>query len=135
MSVKNILARLFKRFKLKKKGVGNMDEIEMHMEELKKAIRRSNEYTRYQILWEEISRNQALRGRLNDFRRERFLLNMNSGEDVIYKMECMSRDFADILEQPLVNDFLAAEQKMAKKVRYIENSVLEAVNLNVEFMS
>lgn len=112
-----------------------MDEIKMHMEELKKAIRRSNEYTRYQILWEEISKNQALRGRVNDFRRERFLLNMNSGEDVINKMEGISRNFADILEQPLVKDFLAAEQKMAKKVRYIENSVLEAVNLNVEFMS
>lgn len=112
-----------------------MDEIEMQIEELKTAIRRSNEYTRYQILWEEICKNQALRGRLNDFRRERFLINMKGGEDVINKMDGMSRNYADILEQTLVKDFLEAEQKIAKKVRYIENSVLEAVNLNVEFMS
>lgn len=111
-----------------------MDEIEMRTEELKDAIRRSNEYTQYQILWEEICRNQPLRDRINQLRRQRFLLDMRNDPDVIGGIEQISRDFGDILEQSVVKDFIAAEQRISKKIRYIENSILEAANINVEFM-
>ncbi len=111
-----------------------MDEIKMQTEELAKAIRRSNEYTQYHVLWEEISKNQALKERLNEFRKERFLLDMGSDGDMVGKMGQMTKDYADILEQSLVQDFLAAEQRYSKKVRQINHAILEAVNMDVEFL-
>lgn len=111
-----------------------MDEIERCIEELKNAIKRSNEYTQYQILWEEISRKPELRDRLNQFRRERFYMDMGQQGDLAGKMNQITRDFEDILNQSLIKDFLAAEQRFSKKIRYIENSILEAVGLNVEFL-
>lgn len=111
-----------------------MGEINMQMQELVRAIRKSSDYTQYQILYEEIKKDQELFGRVNDYRRSRFVLEMKEDEDLIGKMNQLKWDYSDILNKSLVKEFLSAEQRYVKLFRQIQDTVTEAMNLDIGFL-
>ena len=101
-----------------------MNEVEQRTKELTGAIQRSSVYTQYQILYNELKENHQLCDRVNEFRRRRFQLEMSETDHLVEQMNGLSWEFKDILEQTLVKEFLAAEQRYGKMFRKVRNEVL-----------
>lgn len=111
-----------------------MSEINRQTQELVRLIRKSSDYTQYQILYEEIKKDPQLFGRVNDYRRSCFMLEMKEEEDLIGKLNQLKWDFGDVLNRPLVKEFLAAERRYVKLFRRVQDTLTEAMNLDTGFL-
>lgn len=94
-----------------------MTDVLLEMEEIKDAtkkfadyIQQSNTYKEYLYQRERIKKQPALYDRVNEYRQKNFdLQNETDSEDLLERMEAFEREYADIHESPMVEDFLNAE--------------------------
>lgn len=95
-----------------------MSEVNNAIEELLRAIKQSQEYVEYRYQLDKINMQPELRRQVDTFRNENFELQNNTPEEeLLQKMEQFEEKYQTLRENPLVNDFLAAELAFCRKMQ------------------
>lgn len=112
-----------------------MTEVEKQTKALAAAIKKSSEQEGYTRAYAKLCMRPELLGRLNKFRRKYFfLLNTPESEERIQDILKLEHDFADVLGESIVRDFLAAQQRLCMMVKDIYRVLDDAVKFEMDFM-
>lgn len=110
--------------------------VDIKAKELSDAILESEEYREYQYYLGEIRKQPELYGRVCDFRRRNFELQNTDVNDNMYdEVMRFQMENAAIRKDALVNDFLKAELSVCRMLQDINRSVIDRVELDVDFLS
>jgi len=111
-----------------------MNNVEFNTKNLIKAIRTSNEYNHYHRLLDKIKQNDELYTNMNEYRKRSFMLQMADGDTYLDDIARLRDEFEVVVNNSLVSEFLIAEQRLNKMTRQINSSVIDCINLDVDFL-
>ena len=111
-----------------------MNNVEYNTKNLIRAIRTSNEYNHYHRVLDRIKQDENLYVGMNEYRKRCFLLQMGNDDTFFEDIARLRNEFKDILSNNLVSEFLIAEQRLNKMTRQVNASILDCVNLDVDFL-
>lgn len=112
-----------------------MREIDRLKNELKVAVRNSEEYENYLYYKNLLAENPALEHSVNELRRQTF--NFQTSENLGNSYEAIDdirRRFDYVRSQDLANDFLKAELCLCRMVQDICKSVIEDIDFDLDFL-
>lgn len=109
-----------------------IDELKL---ELRKAILESEEYKEYKRLEAIIMRNPELKRNIDEFRRQNFeLQNSPDVQDIFSTTNELNERYAFMRNQDSVNRYLTAEICLCRLVQDICRSVVDVVDMNLDFL-
>lgn len=111
-----------------------MTDIEYSLKNLIRAIHSSNEYNQYHRLLEKIRQDENLYESMCDFRRRNFEIQMENSPDSIDKLSALRNEYSQTVNNSVVAEFLIAELRFNKLARQINTTLLEGMNLDVDFL-
>ncbi len=111
-----------------------MNNVEYNTKNLIRAIRTSNEYNHYHRVLDKIKQDENLYTGMNEYRKRCFLLQMGNDDTFFEDIVRLRNEFKDIISNNLVSEFLIAEQRLNKMTRQVNASILDCVNLDVDFL-
>lgn len=89
----------------------------------------STEYREYVKQKERVLQVPGLKAQIDEFRTRNY--QMQTSTDMVFeKIDAFEREFADFRENPLVNDFLAAELAFCRMMQEHYSKVLDAVDFD-----
>ena len=88
-----------------------MNEMKQLMTELTDRLRQTNEYNQYINVLSRLKQDPELYERIGDYRRRSLWIQMQEGEAFIQGNNGLQKDFADLQENGLANEFFAAEHQ------------------------
>ena len=103
--------------------------------QLNQVIKDSEEYQRYLRAKSRVKENTELYQAMNSFRRRNF--ELQSYEDGIIRYEeihNLSLEYENVLREPLVNEFLIAEQIFSRKLAEVYEVIAEGLELDYDYM-
>lgn len=110
-----------------------MGKIEDRTEALVEAIQESSEYREFCAVKDKVGENPELREKINAFRRQVFdTQNSKEPLDMYGEMERIGREYEEIRQEPLVDEFLLNELKVCRILQKITFEVIRAVDLDTE---
>ncbi len=104
-----------------------MSKIDNALEQLITTILDSEEYREFDARRNEVKQYPKLKDRIDEFRERNFRLQM-SNDNAFDKMEQLEREYADVLENPMVSDFLDAEVAFCRMMQDINLRLTEAIH-------
>lgn len=110
------------------------DDIENQLKILVESIKKSNEYSQYQQLYNEIEENENLLRRLNEFQKKSFSLQLAQEENALEICKSLREEYKDILMIPNVQEFLILEKKINEILRNINHYIWDNIDLKVDFI-
>lgn len=111
-----------------------MQNVEVQTDNLVKAIQESEEYIRYKSVEEALSEQKELWNKVNEFRRNKFFVQMKQGENFLEENDKIKSDYDTLLHNGLVEDFLVAEQQLCKLMRKINARIFDSIDMNIDFL-
>ena len=111
-----------------------MNNVEYNTKNLIRAIRTSNEYNHYHRVLDKIKQDEELYAGMNEYRKRCFLLQMSGSDSYLDDIARLRDEFSHILDIIIVNEFLIAEQRLNKMTRQVNASILDCINLDVDFL-
>jgi Protein of unknown function (DUF964). len=107
-------------------------KIESSLEELISSIKNSEIYRNYISASEAVGREPGLQERIDEYRRNNFLLQQNhEGEELLQKLEAFELETAAFRSEALVDKFLCAERDFVRLKQDIDNKMLEELGFSV----
>lgn len=84
------------------------------------AVKASAEYQEYEMQLAKIKNQPELYEKVNEFRQKNFIIqNTENSEDILDRMEELEREYEEVREVPLVDDFLEAETSFCRMMQEI----------------
>ena len=109
-----------------------MDEISMEIEKLLDAVHRSDEYQEYQKQAAQLEADPELKARVMRFRGDNFRLQNKDDRDTLLRdAEQLSRESAELRQNPEVNAYLDAELALCRLIQQVCVSITEGIELNI----
>ena len=109
-----------------------MDEISMEIEKLLDAVYRSDEYQEYQKQAAQLEADPELKARVMRFRGDNFRLQNKDDRDTLLRdAEQLSRESAELRQNPEVNAYLDAELALCRLIQQVCVSITEGIELNI----
>lgn len=108
-----------------------MSQIEDVMDGLMTAIRNSEEFIRYQAIKEGtwLSKTES---QITEFRKKNYLLQNSQGTvDLYEETDRMENEYREFRKNPMVSEYLAAENALCKIVQQINWTLIEGLNLKL----
>lgn len=109
-----------------------MNHVQEATDGLIAAIEECTEYKRYQKAKETLYRYPVLKEKADEFRKNNFNLQ-SSGADLLEEGENLRRQYAHILENPIVVEYLNAENAMCRLLRRLNWQLLQKLDLEGDF--
>lgn len=109
-----------------------MNDVMYETKMLNKALRHSNEYNQYIRTRERLCKEEALYQRTKEFSRRNLQIQCYADYNTLEDVSNLRREFADILSNQMVIDFLVAEQRVARMMRRVEEQLFENIDLDTE---
>lgn len=91
------------------------------------AIKRSKEYREYMAALAGIKEVPGLKEQVDEFRKQNFIMQ-NSENATFETLEDFEKEYEEFRENPLVEDFLAAELAFCRMMQYNNSLILEALH-------
>ena len=105
-----------------------MTEVEQAIGNLLSVIKQTKEYEEFRYQLDKINLQPELRRQIDEFRKENFELQNNTPEDqMLQKSEEFEERYQTFRENPLVNDFLAAETAFCRRMQEIHLKITEGL--------
>lgn len=102
------------------------------LETLISSIKNSEIYRNYEAASEAVSREPGLQERIDEYRRNNFLIQQNNeGEELLQKLEDFELETAAFRSEPLVDKFLCAERDFVRLKQDIDNKMLSELEFSV----
>ncbi len=109
-------------------------EIDVCVEELKKAILASPEYAEYRRLTAEIDKRPEVRRAIDSLRRENFAMQNSEGDIDPNTLEDYRNRFIEIRQQDYVDQYLLAEVTLCRMIRDINRRLVEGLEFDTSFL-
>lgn len=91
------------------------------------TILKSEEYQEYALQKERVKQYPELKAQIDEFRARNF--EMQTSKDMVFEMiEAFEREYRDFRENPLVNDFLAAELAFCRLLQKNNTRIMDAID-------
>lgn len=104
--------------------------------QLNQVIKDSEEYQAYIKAKKRVKENQELYQAMNDFRRKNFeLQGFDDGINRYEEIHKISLQYEQVLRNPLVNEFLVAEQVFSRKLTEVYEVIAEGLELDYDYMA
>lgn len=104
----------------------NLDEA---VEHLLTVIKETDEYQEYCIQREKVSKFPELKAQVDDFRRRNFQLqNSADSNDLFDRIEAFQQEKEDLIEDPLINDFLTAELNFCRMMQDVNLRITDGLD-------
>lgn len=104
-------------------------------EQLNALIKQSEEYKTYIRSMKAVQQNQELYHAMNAFRRRNWeLQGYEDGVNHYQEIHNLSLEYEKVLRQPLVNEFLVAEQVLSRKLTEVYEQIAEGLELDYSYM-
>ncbi|HEX3075499.1 MAG TPA: YlbF family regulator [Lachnospiraceae bacterium] len=111
-----------------------MKDIEFQTKALINSIRKSNEYNQYQRLYAKIEQDVVLLSGLNEFRKRNLNIQLQGNENSLETCAMVRMEYEKVLSNPLVSEFLIAEQRLTTMLKEITHLIYDNVDLKIDFM-
>lgn len=96
-------------------------------------IKNTNEYKKYTYEKERLSQFPELKKQIDEFRRHNYEIQNEEDSDVLFdKIDELENEYAEIEDNPLVNDFLQAEVDLCRLVQEFFISITEALDFDMD---
>lgn len=110
------------------------DDIENQLKILVESIKKGNEYSQYQRLYNEIGENENLLVRLNEFRKKSLSLQLVQEDNSLEICKSLREEYKDILMLPSVQEFLISEKRINEILRNINHYIWDNIDLKLDFI-
>lgn len=110
-----------------------MPEIMEKTEELINVIRESEEYQTFERLDELLKKDPEKKKKVDEFRFKVFTMQ-NQADSTSQMYEQLQQQNQDILDDPLVREFLNAEESLAAVMREVYEKLGHAVTMDLGFL-
>ena len=105
------------------------------VEELTALIRASDDYDCYQRRLARIRNKPDLYTQFNEFRRELMTRRLESNDEgLTAQVESLYREYSALLNEPLINSFLTAEQRVCGLMRRVYDDMADQLPLDYSYM-
>ncbi len=114
-----------------------LQEIMDKTQELLDLIIGSEDYQRYQKGLQELKESGDIYKRVNEFRLKNLSYQLlgDIDSDTNYdNMQQLYTEYKDILMEPMVSQFMFAEQSICKIMRKVQNKIAEGVDIDISYM-
>lgn len=101
---------------------------------LNKELKRSNEYNQYVRVLGNLKAHPDLYARTLEFQRRSMHLQSGADYNTLEEVGRLRKEFEDILNQPVVIDFLGAEQRVVNMLKRTQEGILEGIELETAAM-
>lgn len=105
-----------------------MNKVENAVELLIAEILSSNEYRAYDEQRNKVKMYPELKAQIDEFRERNFLIQTSDDANSMEKLEAFENEYSDFRENPLVNDFLAAELDFCRMMQEVNLRITEGVH-------
>ena len=103
--------------------------------QLNQIIRDSMEYRNYIEAKNRVKANQELYQAMNTFRRRNCeLQSYDDGMNHYDEIHNLSQEYEKVLRNPLVNEFLVAEQIFSRKLAQVYEVIADGLELDYDYM-
>lgn len=107
-----------------------MRETEKIIQDFVQRLRMTKEYQLYEAAKKTVRTYPGLWEQIDEYRRKNFMLQ-NSEEDLFDKIDAFDREYEEFRSNPVVNDYLTAEEAVCKMMREIYAQIANAIELEV----
>ena len=101
---------------------------------LNREIKHSNEYNQYLRTLQRLREKPKLYARTKEFQKRSMVLQCTADYNTLDEVGRLRSEYQDILNNPLVSDFLGAEQRVMGMLRRIEDALFDGVDLAVDIL-
>ena len=111
-----------------------MSRMDEAMQELVEAVKFSEEYIRYQDIKNRVHNQPQLEEQIHAFRQKNYLLQNSQGTvDLYEETDRMENEYREFRKNPMVSEYLAAENALCKIVQQINWTLIEGLEFEVGF--
>ena len=109
-----------------------MLQVRNELEQLKNAIRNSEVAKKYDEVRWKVEQDNELSRQINEFRRKNYELQTQTYPDHLMDVsDSFSKEYASFRENPLVQEFLAAELAYCRMLQEVTTEIVGVVNLDL----
>ena len=102
---------------------------------LNQTIKNSDEYTQYMSAMRKVKENQELYQAMNSFRRRNYeLQSYDDGVNRYQEIHNLALEYEKVLRNPVVNEFLVAEQVISRKLEQVYETIVEDLEFDYSYM-
>ncbi len=102
---------------------------------LNQIIKESEEYAHYQQTLNKVRENEDLYQVMNEFRKRNFeLQSYDDGINRYVEIHNLSLEYEHILQNPVVSEFLIAEQILSRKLENVYEIIADGLELDYHYM-
>lgn len=102
---------------------------------LNQIIKDSDEYNRYLAAKKNVMDNQELYQAMNAFRRRNYELQIyDDGVNRYQEIHNLALEYEKVLRNPVVNEFLQAEQILSRKMTEVYEVIADGLELDYGYM-
>lgn len=102
---------------------------------LNQTIKESAEYQNYMTAIRRLKENQELYQAMNSFRRRNYeLQSYDDGINRYQEINNLGLEYEKVLRNPLVNEFLIAEQILSRKMTRVYEIIADGLELDYSYM-
>ncbi len=104
-----------------------MTEVDEALERFAADIKNSEVYREYRKQLDLVKQDPALKARIDEFRQRNYEMQMSEGFDFA-KLAEFEKEFKGFRENPLVDNFLAAELAFCRMMQELEDNLIERLD-------
>lgn len=93
-------------------------------------LKNTEEYKAYRSGLEEMRRNPVLFARVNELREKNYLLQEESPEDILDKVDALTNEYEDVIGNASVKAFFEAEAAFCKIMQQFNNTVTNGLEFD-----
>lgn len=114
---------------------GEIVVIEEAALKLNQAIKDSEEYSQYQTTMVQLMQHQELYQAVNIFRKRNCeLQSYDDGVNRYQEIHNLGLEYEKVLRNPIVNEFLVAEQVLSRKLIQVYETIADGLELDYSYM-
>ena len=111
------------------------EDIRQGTKKLTNMICHTEDYKCYQKDLADLKEQEELYRKFKEFRGKSLYLQLEKGQEQYFeKIESLHSEYKDVLTEPVVVDFLSAEQRMCKLMRLVYDGIAEDIKLDLSYM-
>lgn len=114
-----------------------MDEhnrLESALEQLVTAMKNSEEYIRFKRAEAKVAEFSGLQQRIDEFRADWYPLQSSGAADLFEQIDQVEERYADLRENPYVQEFLAAELALCRMFQQVSWTILQNLDFDTGFL-
>ena len=111
------------------------EDIRQGTKKLTDMICHTEDYKCYQKDLTFLKEQEELYSKFKEFSGKSLYLQLEKGQEQYFeKIESLHSEYKDVLTEPVVVDFLSAEQRMCKLMRLVYDGIAENIKLDLSYM-